>query len=229
MMEKPKQDPKIGKVFLGFAAICILALPLVVFSAFSYESEEPAAATITPPTGDFDYRGGTIFENYDQISQAYLSGTSTERTLSEYYSRRQYLGSPPYIPHKVEKADNTRLQCLTCHAKGGWTTELKRNTPLTPHPEQTACRQCHVEMTTENLFVKNIWMSADPPRLGRSYLPGGPPPIPHALQMRGNCIACHVGPGAVNAIRVDHPSRGNCRQCHVTDAVSGLFQRKSDY
>jgi len=226
-MDTPKKDPKIGKGFLGFAAVCILLLPLVVFSAFSSEAEKPAPTTITPPDGNFDYRGGTIFENYDRISQEYLGGTSTERTLEEYYARRQYLGSPPFIPHKIEKAENPQLQCLTCHAKGGWTEELKRHTPLTPHPEQTACEQCHVPMTAENLFVKHSWMSADPPRLGRSYLPGGPPPVPHALQMRENCIACHVGPGAVDAIRVDHPSRGNCRQCHVPDTVSGLFQRKS--
>jgi hypothetical protein len=46
--------------------------------------------------------------------------------------------------------------------------------------------------------------SVVPSRLGRSELPGAPPPIPHELQMRGNCIACRAGPGAVSTIRVEH-------------------------
>jgi cytochrome c-type protein NapB len=69
-------------------------------------------------------------------------------------------------------------------------------------------------------------MSIMPPRLGRAALPGAPPPVPHDLQMRGNCIACHVGPGTVVAIRVEHPSRGNCRQCHVPESNAPLFERK---
>lgn len=126
------------------------------------------------------------------------------------------LAALSYEPHKIEAADGTKPACLTCHARGGWTQELKRHTPLTPHPEQTYCRQCHVKTVTEKLFVASNWMSLPPPRLGRSHLPGSPPPIPHDLQMRGNCIACHVGPGAVTTIRVEHPSRGNCRPCFLS-------------
>ena len=43
---------------------------------------------------------------------------------------------------------------------------------------------------------------------------------------KGNCIACHVGPGAVATLRVEHSSRGNCRQCHVPDMDTEPFQRK---
>lgn len=225
-----KRQPRTGKAFLVFIGICILALPLVVLAAFSRHGEE-AAPTAQPAASqpmDFDSQGRAIFEHYDRIVQAYLEGHSTERTLDEYYSRRQYLGAPPFIPHKVEDGDGAQMACLTCHARGGWTAELKRHTPLTPHPEQTACRQCHVPQVEQHLFQTNTWLSTPPPRLGRAYLPGGPPPIPHALQMRGNCIACHVGPGAVTAIRVQHPSRGNCRQCHVPDLHPGLFQRPSN-
>ena len=42
-----------------------------------------------------------------------------------------------------------------------------------------------------------------------------PPAIPHDLQLRGNCLACHSGPAAVAQIRVAHPERADCRQCHV--------------
>ena len=221
-----KSDQKVGKIFFAFAGICLIALVVIVFSAFSYEPKEIEAAVVETPNQDFDYNGAAIFENYDRLSKDYLKGTSTQRTLSEYYSRRQYPGSPPYIPHPVG-VHGKELECLTCHASGGWTQTLKSITPVTPHPEQTSCMQCHVWPTTDDLFRETDWQSVPPPRLGRSYLPGAPPPIPHELQMRGNCIACHVGPGTVATIRVEHPSRGNCRQCHVTDFPTEPFQRKS--
>ena len=163
-----KSDQKVGKVFLVFAGICVLALPLIVFSAFSFEPKERETAVVERQNQDFDEKGKAIFENYERISKDYLEGTSTERSLSEYYSRRQYLGSPPYIPHKVEEPDLAPIECLTCHAKGGWTQELKRHTPITPHPEQVACRQCHVTMTEAKLFVENNWLSIAPPPFGTS-------------------------------------------------------------
>ena len=220
-------DKKVGKVFLVFAGLCIIALPLVVISAFSFQPKEIETAAIGAQSLDFDQQGETIFIDYDKLSSEYLAGVSSERTLSDYYSRRQYPGSPPYIPHKVEEPDLARVECLACHARGGWSEELKRHTPITPHPEQEACRQCHIAMTGKELFVDIDWRSVATPRLGRSELPGAPPPIPHTLQMRGNCIACHVGTGAVAAIRVEHPSRGNCRQCHVPDINPSMkpFQR----
>ena len=225
-----KSDRKVGKVFLIFAGICIVALPLIVFSAFSSEPQEMEMETTVAESQDmnFDDNGKAIFVNYDQISEDYLAGTSTGRTLSEYYSRRQYPGSPPFIPHKVEEPDLAPVECLTCHARGGWTEELKKNTPITPHPEQVACRQCHITVTGAKPFVETDWMSVAPPRLGRASLPGAPPPVPHDIQMRGNCISCHVGPGTVAAIRVEHPSRGNCRQCHVPETNVGPFKRKAN-
>ncbi len=219
-------DRKVGKIFLVFAGLCIVALPLVVISAFSFQPKEIGTPEVGTQRLDFDEKGETIFINYDQLSKEYLADISTARTLDEYYARRQYPGSPPFIPHKVEEADLAPIECLTCHAKGGWTEELKRHTPLTPHPEQTACRQCHIAQTDAKLFVDIDWVSVSTPRLGRTELPGAPPPIPHELQMRGDCIACHVGPGAVATIRVEHPSRGNCRQCHVPETNVGLFSRK---
>ncbi len=232
-MEKPdiksdqKPNQKIGKVFLVFAGICIIALPFIVFSAFSSEPKQTETSLVEPQSLDFDYNGRAIFAYYDRMSKDYIQGTSTGRTLSDYYSRRQYPGSPPVIPHPVE-VHKRELECLACHAGGGWTETLKSITPVTPHPEQASCRQCHVWPTTDTLFKANDWQSVPPPRLGRSELPGSPTPIPHGLQMRGNCIACHVGPGTVTAIRVEHPSRGNCRQCHVPDAEAEPFKRKSE-
>jgi cytochrome c-type protein NapB len=223
-MDIPEQ--KIGKIFLTFAGICVIALPLIILSVLSHNPDKTEAAVIEPQSMEFDQRGGAVFADYDRITRDYLEGTSTERTLSEYYSRRQYPGSPPFVPHKLEDNKNNEMVCLACHEKGGWTEELKRNTPLTPHPQNTSCMQCHVKPETEELFVVNNWMSVPPPRLGRSYLPGSPPPVPHDLQLRGECMACHVGPGAVTTIRVEHPSRGNCRQCHVRPLYTKPFKSK---
>jgi cytochrome c-type protein NapB len=53
-----------------------------------------------------------------------------------------------------------------------------------------------------------------------------PPPIPHDLQFRENCLACHGGPAAVAAIRTSHPERVNCRQCHLEpEPGAGEFVR----
>jgi len=219
------KDEKIGKLFLAFAGICVLVLPAVVFWALTYGPDEIEAAVVESRPATVDENSAALFDSFDDLTRAYMEGISNQRTLEEYYSRRQYPGSPPWIPHKVEDETREKIACLTCHEKGGWTEEMKRHTPITPHPENTYCRQCHVKMETKKRFVDINWKSILPPRLGRSHLPGSPPPIPHQLQMRGNCIACHVGPGAVAAIRVDHPTRGNCRQCHVPDSFAGSFKR----
>ena len=65
------------------------------------------------------------------------------------------------------------------------------------------------------LFQEIDWKPLDPPKIGRSALGGSPPPIPHSLQLRENCLACHGGAAAVRGIRSSHPERINCRQCHV--------------
>ena len=121
-MEKSNQ--KVGKIFLIFAGLCLVALPLIIFSAFSLEAEEMRPTLNSAQAQDFDQGGNAIFKNFDALSKDYLDGTSTGRTLAEYYSRREYPGAPPIIPHKVEEADLAPMDCLTCHAIGGWNEEL---------------------------------------------------------------------------------------------------------
>ncbi|MBA4369178.1 MAG: hypothetical protein C0403_16245, partial [Desulfobacterium sp.] len=209
-----------------FIGLCMVALPFIVFSALSHKPEVKGTQVIEKQDQTVDHQAKSLFDGFTQTSMAYMDGSSSERTLSEYYSRRQYMGSPPLIPHKITAKDDKG--CITCHAKGGWAKEFKRFTPVTPHPEKVSCRQCHVKSVSEELFVETNWQTVAPPLLGRSPLPGGPPPVPHSLQMRENCIACHVGPGAVTPIRVEHPMRGNCRQCHVPETTSALFERDTD-
>ncbi len=219
-------NAKPGRIFLICIGLCMVVLPFVIYSAISHEPEVQITQVIEKQDQPIDHQVKSLFDAFTETSTVYMDSISSERTLSEYYSRRQYPGSPPLIPHEMTAKDEKG--CLTCHAKGGWAKEFKRFTPVTPHPEKTACRQCHVKPLSGELFVETNWQTISPPLLGRSHLPGGPPPVPHPLQMRENCVACHVGPGAVTPIRVEHPMRGNCRQCHVPETTSALFMRAAN-
>ena len=195
----------IGMVKLGFAAFCISGVLLTL----------PAAAADDIPYG-FDSGGEKIFTRYNETPLAALTGTNGRRNLNSYYELRQYPGSPPRIPHEVSPSFTDEIEdCLACHGRGGYDVELDAYAPVTPHPEKELCYQCHVPKLTDELFVETNWLSIPPPRLGNSQMGGSPPPIPHSLQLRDDCIACHTGSAAVAEIRVDHGTRGNCRQCHV--------------
>ena len=200
-----RKERSIGRIKLGFAAFCLSG----VFWAM------PAAAAEDIPYG-FDSGGEKIFTRFNETPLSALSGTDGRRNLNSFYELRQYPGSPPRIPHKVFPSFSSEAEeCLACHGRGGYDVELDAYAPVTPHPEKELCYQCHVPRLTDELFVETSWLSIPPPKLGMSQLGGSPPPIPHSLQMRDDCIACHTGSGAVAEIRVDHATRGNCRQCHV--------------
>lgn len=145
--------------------------------------------------------------NYDEING---------RTEKEFMSIRAYDGAPPTIPHPLDTEYGIGgNSCLKCHEKGGYVVKFKAFAPVTPHKEMLNCRQCHVAVKTKKEFVGSLWEKVPPPKLHQAALQGSPPMIPHSLQMRENCMACHGGPGAREDIRVSHPERANCRQCHV--------------
>jgi len=222
MMEKV--DRGIWKVIVTLAWITLISTGLILFSSLTYASDNSKTASPEAVSQDSDRDGAVTYKNHDQASLTHLEDGAVGRTLSQYYARRQFLGSPPEIPHPVE-VHGKKLECNMCHADGGWTDVLKRITPVTPHPEQAGCMQCHVRPETEDLFRAIDWQSPPPPQLGRSYLPGAPPSIPHDMQMRENCNACHVGPGTIMAIRMKHQWRGNCWQCHLPDHAVEPFRR----
>ncbi|MBU0662994.1 MAG: hypothetical protein KJ990_00470 [Proteobacteria bacterium] len=200
-----KADTILGKVGMGFAAICLSG----AFMAL------PAKGAPDIAQG-FDSGGEKIFNRFNETPLAATTGTDGTRTLNTYYELRQYPGSPPRVPHDVpDSFSGDTLKCLSCHGRGGYDVTLDAYAPVTPHPEYENCFQCHVPRRTEKLFVETDWQSINPPLLGRSEMGGSPPPIPHTLQLREDCIACHTGNAAVAEIRVEHASRGNCRQCHV--------------
>lgn len=157
-----------------------------------------------------------------------------QRTLKTYYNNRAYHGAPPSIPHPVK---DTRSMggntCLQCHQNGGFVAKFNAFAPVTPHPEKVNCKQCHVEQNTQTLFKGTNFEKISTPSVGNNNaLQGSPPIIPHQIQMRENCLACHAGPSAPKEIRVTHPERINCRQCHVPNNKEvtdiGIFKRNSN-
>ena len=219
-----KTEIKKGIPLLVLAGIFIIAIPFIVISASSSGPEDAGGQVFERPSLDFDHRGDVLFKSREEMAPEYLKGNSTQRTLNDYYSLRQYLGSPPVISHRITDEKIENVNCLSCQEKGGWSQEFNLNTPLTPHPEQVSCIQCHVKPQEVLLFKDIEWISTRPPLLGRAYLPGAPVPVPHDLEGRGNCTACHLGPGSIDAIRSSHPERGNCRQCHVPDMQAASFE-----
>ena len=200
-----RSERNTGMIKLGFVAFCLFWVLLAL----------PAAAADNIPYG-FDSGGEKIFSRFNETPFSAMSGTDGKRNLNSFYELRQYPGSPPRIPHKVFPSfSGEQADCIACHGRGGYDVEQDTYVPVTPHPENELCYQCHVPKLTDELFVGTNWLSVPPPKLGNSQLGGSPPPIPHSLQLRDDCIACHTGSGAVAEIRVEHASRGNCRQCHV--------------
>ena len=131
--------------------------------------------------------------------------------------RRAYDGAPPVIPHRPFAA-----ACLTCHGVGAPAVPGQAFAPPSPHGQTpgmgagTLCVQCHVFRQTRDIAVVNSFIGERSVvrRFARSQT-GAPPPVPHALFLREDCLACHVGPTARPEIRCSHPERVNCVQCHL--------------
>jgi nitrate reductase (cytochrome), electron transfer subunit len=162
------------------------------------------------------------------------------RTLAIYRGLRAYPGAPPRIPHGLTDEEFRFGLCNSCHARGGYVPRFGTYAPVTPHPELTGCLQCHApDAMTVGLGIPRITAhvicgqchvdpDAPPPslvsldwtpmawaQLGQRAMEGSPPRIPHPLQLREDCLACHAGPSAVQEIRTTHPERADCRSCHV--------------
>jgi cytochrome c-type protein NapB len=173
------------------------------------------------------------------------------RTLATYRLLRSYPGAPPRVPHGLTATEFRRNRCNTCHERGGYSQRFGAYAPVNPHPEWTscltchatndllvglpfpqpsgddACRQCHGGTPARFEETGLSWRAATFPAV-RQTRSGEVPAIPHDLTLRGNCLTCHFGPGAVAEIRVSHPERTNCRQCHVVvQKDAGRFVRNA--
>lgn len=166
------------------------------------------------------------------------------RTLALHRRLRAYPGAPPRIPHAVTRDEFRGGRCAACHERGGFVERFAAYAPVAPHPELTECLQCHVPddalvgipfgdgppvgpvcyqchvLDREPAVAAALdWAPPSWPESPGPALEGAPPPIPHDLQLRGNCLACHMGAAALEEIRTSHPERSACRQCHIEGAA----------
>ncbi len=142
-------------------------------------------------------------------------------------ARRAYDGAPPTIPHAPMGAE-----CTACHNDRGLAVQGVGFAPPSPHEltpglsSTSRCEQCHVYKRSEELFAESEFVPlAQDLRRGTRLYPGAPPVMPHAVNMRENCQACHAGPAAREEIRCTHPERARCGQCHVAAVTVAEFER----
>jgi predicted CXXCH cytochrome family protein len=131
----------------------------------------------------------------------------------------QQAPTAPPIPHSL----NNYGDCLLCHTTG------IAGAPQYPadHQGRTSdtCQGCH-KLSSEAAGVtatpnpdQGATPQAQPPAQG-----GGPPNIPHDLQGRDDCLACHqAGLGGAPKVPADHAGRPStiCRSCHQPAQPSG--------
>jgi len=153
--------------------------------------------------------GGSDLGLYDPDSM-----DSRSALLAARRETRAYDGAPPVIPHEV--ASRGRENCNGCHTPNA-TDNPERVGPPRSHPAWGDCRQCHVEIHRDDLFVASnldaLWWPAEGSRLYSS----APPTIPHTLQNRQLCEVCHIGQQAPATLRAAHGMRDNCTQCHAAE------------
>jgi cytochrome c-type protein NapB len=225
-MSSKQATPLTGAIILGgFVALALMVLFSVrgKLQSQSHESHHSSSWKTVHAQRHMVEEWGTqpraVLASYESTPRP----GAKVRTLKEFYSRRAYPGAPPVIAHEVQFDGVINDDCLSCHKDGGFVPEYNAYTPVTPHPEMQNCRQCHVAQTVEEGFVKTEWVMPTLPKRGRQAIPGGPLQIPHPLQFRENCLACHAGPQAVVEIRTSHPERQNCQQCHVVASDLPLY------
>jgi len=229
---------------IATAVLCMITALYIVAPREAARPALRSAAAVTSPVEPIPAEAQVFLSKWGFVAAAPDEQARPEaraRTLAIYHRLRAFPGAPPRIPHGLTREEYLTNRCLVCHERGGYAPRFGAYAPVTPHPEYAACLQCHVpdamsvgvplpgergqlvcrqchvdpDRPPPSLVSLN-WVSRPWPTLGGAALPGGPPIIPHSLQLRGDCVACHAGPGAVRELRTRHPERGNCRQCHVT-------------
>jgi len=135
--------------------------------------------------------------------------------LTKRAQRRAFNGAPPTIPHRIEPLDV--FSCTACHGPQGMSVGDVVARPM-PHEAYASCTQCHVPERSasgdEQPWLGNSFAGLPAPTSGSRAWAGAPPTIPHATQMRSNCLACH-GPLGANGLQSSHPWRTSCLQCHA--------------
>lgn len=245
----------IGAVVLGMLLFVWWAVPAV--RSLGPTGEFPPAGTITSPGDPIPAEAHPYRTRPGSVAVSPFAERRPQaqpRTMEIHRSLRAYPGAPPRIPHGLTEEEFRGSLCNSCHARGGFVPRFGAYTPVTPHPEWSACLQCHApDAMTVGLGLPRLtddvicaqchvdpdepppslvsvdWRPMAWPELGQRAMEGSPQRIPHTLHLRGNCLACHGGPSAVDGIRTSHPERADCRACHVPIvAEEEVFTRPLD-
>ena len=246
-------------LFLVAAAVTAMAAVMVAVKRLPVRrAAEPApvaVALVAAPATPIASEAQVFATRGDMMAIASAARREREahpRTLKTARYLRAYPGAPPRIPHELTPDEFRTGACNTCHERGGYSRRFQAYVPMTPHPENGSCLQCHVG-TDEVMAIPLVspdanrrchqchgaggppptdaeasrdWRPLAWPHLARRPLGSTPPAIPHDLQTRGNCLACHAGPAAVAEIRTTHPEWADCRRCHVApDPEATAFTR----
>jgi cytochrome c-type protein NapB len=223
---------------IGWIVLAVLAIAQVVvlllpgsegppeFRTVAIVPERDAGAPIRAEIGPFL----DLKEDLHRVSTSTGSPHVVVPTRANRHQRRVFEGAPPWIPHTVSEELQRNQDCTPCHNFGGYNPGLRTYSPRSPHPEYVNCMQCHVRPETNALFAPTDW--TDPPRPeygGETEVVGGPPRIPHLLELRERCLSCHGGGSAAPDIRTTHPEQFDCRQCHLPTVAEGaVFTRPLD-
>jgi len=206
--------------FIGIFALLLVATIFTWSKSYYAEKEEAyvqlptESESLLIPSEMGVFERSDFANDYASMNENFKGG----RSLETYYNNRAFHGAPPSIPHPVtDELNMGDKSCLKCHQNGGFVAKFNAYTPVVPHPEKVNCRQCHVTENTNGLFKNANSERFMKPAIGNAAFVGGPPIIPHQIQMHENCLACHAGPAAPKEIRVVHAERSNCRQCHVVN------------
>ena len=217
---------KPSKFIVGICLLLFLGGIYIFGISLNQEHKDlPVAESYTKPSPSIPVERG-VFTRAGYALDYQNMPEGGDRNLNNYYYNRSFIGGPPIIPHPLvaEKGIGGK-DCLQCHQNGGYVDQFKAFAPVTPHPEFVNCKQCHVPQKTEKLFKKSDWAKTRAPPIHQVAFEGGPPVIPHGLQLRENCLSCHAGPATPREIKTSHPERVNCRQCHLPKNTNDLFQK----
>jgi cytochrome c-type protein NapB len=233
-----------GLYLAGSAVTALAAVDVAMKRATARHDHVPAPVPLVAPPGEPIRAEAQVFRTSPAMLAIEPEGarerSAHPRTLRTVHFLRAFPGAPPRIPHGLTAEELRTGTCRTCHERGGYSPRFDAYVPLTPHPERGICLQCHVgEDSVMGVFLASAdpntrctlchgpsggpvrpeasltWKTTVWPTLPRLTPGQSPPPIPHDLQFRENCLTCHAGPGAVAEIRTKHPERANCRQCHL--------------
>jgi cytochrome c-type protein NapB len=114
-------------------------------------------------------------------------------------------GAAPPIPHELEG----RADCLRCHDPSG---NVRPAPPDHTGRPATVCQTCH--QPASGVIPQPTAATAVP--TATAPVLGMAPAIPHDLQGRENCLACHDPDGNVKPASPDHKGRPAtvCQSCH---------------